>query len=352
MDGTTGRERLENVDGLRAIAIAAVLLFHYTTRFPAHYYRADSMPLSFPIGAYGVDLFFAISGFCIFMTLERTPTVAEFLAKRVARLQPAYMAAVVMTFVAVAIAGLPGREIGMLHALGNLVWLEAIPGWPPVDGAYWSLVVELKFYALFAVLYVVARGLSMSLAWALFCAVAMVMALAAEDLPAGVHAGFVSQELLIAPFAPLFLVGIIAWESRSGWSRALTAASVVAAVLLTISPRFADLPWLGLAIGILAFGGLRMTRLRIPRAVTLLGLVSYPLYLIHQNIGLIVMRELAPVVPPVSVRIVLATAVVTGLAVALHRSVELRWQKPLAALLLAPLRTIAVPAEGFARTSR
>jgi hypothetical protein len=52
------------------------------------------------------------------------------------------------------------------------------------------------------------------------------------------------------------------------------------------------------------------------------------------------------------VRIVLATAVVTGLAVALHRSVELRWQKPLAALLLAPLRTIAVPAEGFARTSR
>ena len=66
------KARQDNIDLLRCIAILSVVAFHYTTRFPAPFYNATAMPFTFPYGDRGVDLFFSVSGFCIFMTMERS----------------------------------------------------------------------------------------------------------------------------------------------------------------------------------------------------------------------------------------------------------------------------------------
>lgn len=319
--------RLDNVDLIRAMAVVAVMVYHYTTRFPPSFLFAETMPVYFPYGKYGVDVFFSVSGFCIYMTLGRSASFSHFAAMRFSRIQPAYMASVVLTFVFVAVVGLPGREVSFVQMLGNLIWLNALPGWPMVDGAYWSLIVELKFYAALGILFFLIRGRYLAFYWSLLCGASTVVALAAQVMPVLAPARHAVDFLFVYPFTPIFLVGLIAWECRSGWNRRLVIASVICVFSLAISERFTEFAGLGLVIGGLAFALLKAEFIRIPAWVSYLGLISYALYLVHQNIGLGVIRILAPFVKPIEPRIAIASAVVILLAILIHKTVELRWRR-------------------------
>jgi len=90
---TTVPTRIRELDSLRGIAAFAVLLFHFTYVNDAH----RMAPFGLAAGKYGVELFFVISGFVIFMTLERSGSVRQFAVSRIARLFPAYWAAIFCT---------------------------------------------------------------------------------------------------------------------------------------------------------------------------------------------------------------------------------------------------------------
>jgi peptidoglycan/LPS O-acetylase OafA/YrhL len=65
--------RVRGFDLLRGLAAAAVVLFHYTVRYGAlDWYPAPPPAIRFAAGLYGVEVFLCISGFVIFMTLDRT----------------------------------------------------------------------------------------------------------------------------------------------------------------------------------------------------------------------------------------------------------------------------------------
>ena len=70
--------RVVELDALRGLAALAVVAFHYTTLYGELYGHSGPPPLSFGFGNYGVHLFFLISGFVIFMTLERTRSAMDF----------------------------------------------------------------------------------------------------------------------------------------------------------------------------------------------------------------------------------------------------------------------------------
>lgn len=323
--------RLDNIDLLRALAIVSVLAYHYTSRWPLDLIRADSLPFRFDLGWSGVDLFFMVSGFCIFMTLDRCRTLATFWARRFARLQPAYVLGVALTFAVVTAFGLPGNQVSVKVALGDLAWFDLHPAWGYVDGAYWSLVVELEFYFCFGLIYFLVRGHHVALAWAVFAAIGSVLVHAEEwHWTLGHQLTVVARTVLIAPYAPAFLIGLIAYESRERLSARMIAPVLLAITLLLVTPRYKDHLWLGLAIAAFASLVFRLERLRLPRAITFIGLISYSLYLVHQFIGLVIIRELAPAIPALLPRIVIATLAVTALAAAMFYTVELRWQKPLA----------------------
>jgi peptidoglycan/LPS O-acetylase OafA/YrhL len=105
----------------------------------------------------GVELFFLISGFVICMT-SWSRTLGHFFTSRVARLFPAYVAAVMGT--AALLWLLPDRTDAPDHntVAANLTMLQEFLGYQHIDTSYWTLVVELKFYLLFAV--VVAFGVT------------------------------------------------------------------------------------------------------------------------------------------------------------------------------------------------
>ena len=94
----TFNSRILELDVLRGLAALGVVLFHYTVVYPLSYNPYESTLFKFPLGYYGLHLFFMISGFVIFMTLERTAHSLDFIVSRFSRLFPCYWAAVILTF--------------------------------------------------------------------------------------------------------------------------------------------------------------------------------------------------------------------------------------------------------------
>lgn len=103
--GSTGR--LHEIDALRGVAAMAVALFHYTTRLTELYGARSGADVSFGHGHYGVNLFFVISGFVIFTTLEKMSRPMDFVVSRFSRLFPVYWAAIFLTLSITHALGLP-----------------------------------------------------------------------------------------------------------------------------------------------------------------------------------------------------------------------------------------------------
>ena len=143
---TSTPSRMVELDALRGIAAVAVLGYHFTTRYQEQIGHVDGPPANLWIGNYGVYLFFLISGFVIFMTLERTRTAADFVVSRFSRLFPGYWAALLITSAVVYSVGLPFQRLPAGQWLLNFTMVQEILGAEPLDGSYWTLQIELFFY--------------------------------------------------------------------------------------------------------------------------------------------------------------------------------------------------------------
>lgn len=297
-----------------------VVLYHYTTIFEREYGHPQPFPFHLDLGYYGVHLFFLISGFVIYMTLERTTNTRDFIISRATRLYPAYWAALALTFTVVALAGLPGREGTSLDALLNVSMLHQYVGARSVDGVYWTLTIELAFYAWMLAFWrigLLSQPLRMLLVW--LGINSLVVALAATFQIATPSA--VSSALLIG-YGNLFFAGIgfYLWkEHRSPASLLLITSSLVFEALLrpdSIATNIAIYALFALAIS----GRLRLLA---TRPLLYLGAISYPLYLVHQYIGYVIIRQLyaSNISHPILI-LGIPIAIALLLAVFIHHFVE------------------------------
>lgn len=284
--------RFAELDALRGIAALAVVLFHYTTRYDVIYGHSDSLIFRFPMGHYGVQLFFMISGFVIFMTLEKMSRGMDFIVSRFSRLYPAYWTAVLLTFAVVTFAALPGRQVGFNTALVNLSMLQTFAHVPLVDGVYWTLAVELCFYAIMFVLFkakLLHRIESVAIVWLLL----MISTAVAEQYLDLSIVGPV-KVFLIMGFANLFIAGIMFYKIMKGEASALRYAIVI---LCLIAQRFVS-DWEATLIVafffVVLFAVVRgWLRFIVRKPLIFLGTLTYTLYLVHQNIGYVIIRALA-----------------------------------------------------------
>jgi peptidoglycan/LPS O-acetylase OafA/YrhL len=293
-----------DIDGLRAVAVMAVLAYH-------------AFPRLVPGGFAGVDIFFVISGYLISgiiyqRMLENRFSIATFYARRILRIFPALIVVVLATF----IAGCFVLSAAQMEALGaniagaaafvqNFVLREQIVGYfdPGADRLpllhLWSLGIEEQYYIAWPVtLLLIARWEARLVA--IVAAVALASFLACVLTP--------SLDAALAFYSPLTR----AWELFAGSALALWQGKrfvgsylsdggfqqygtvVAIAALSGIGVAFwafnAGTSWPGFftLVPVLAAAALIATtntfvhrRLLSARPMVFVGLISYPLYLWH-----------------------------------------------------------------------
>ncbi|KSU67248.1 acyltransferase family protein [Arthrobacter sp. NIO-1057] len=149
--------RLGLLDALRITAALFVVFYHYTAW--GHEHWGSKAPEFWPVlseftryGQLGVQLFFLISGFVILMSLQGK-NIVGFIGSRVGRLYPAYWVAVIAAAVLSLVIwpeGNGGRAASDI--LPNLTMFQGAFGVQNLDGVYWTLWVELRFYLLLGLL--------------------------------------------------------------------------------------------------------------------------------------------------------------------------------------------------------
>ena len=304
-DGAVGVEderstpRVNEIDLLRFLAAIAVVLFHYSFR---GYFADDRTTMPYlglaPIGKYGylgVDLFFIISGFVILMTASRG-RVPEFVASRVARLYPAYWACCSITFLAILAIGDARYTATVPQYFANMTMLGGFFHVPYIDGSYWSLTVELKFYAMIGIVL-------------LLGALARVQALLCAWLAAAIALRFWEIDSLgywlIIDYAAYFIAGATFFLIWSRGVSVVRAGLLIASWLLALanaieySQEVADYyntPISAFVVGaivsiyflVMLLVALRRTGALARRRWVTLGALTYPLYLLHQQIGFMI----------------------------------------------------------------
>jgi peptidoglycan/LPS O-acetylase OafA/YrhL len=348
-------KRIVRLDGLRFFAALCVVFFHFAFRGAA----AGAMPaLELPLsltalsqyGYLGVSLFFMISGFVIAYSAEgRAPL--EFAAARFARLYPAHVAAVTLTFIVTMAFGAPAFTASFPQYFANLTMFAPLFGQQFMDGAYWSIALEVIFYGWVFVFLalglfeksgerIVLCWLLISLVNELFLGLKPLRFLFLTEysgfFAAGVliyrlragKSGFASVPLLalslaIAVQTSLAGVKVIAAEYDAEYSGMLTAASVCAMFALFIAATSAA-----------------PTRLPV-RLLSAAGAVTYPLYLLHQHIGYIAFTRLRGMVSDAA----LFAIVLAGLVLA-AAAVRVCVDRPMSKRLRAKLTALAAGLQG------
>jgi len=339
--------RIPELDLLRFIAAVAVVLFHYAFRG----YAADDLttmhyPALEPVARYGflgVHLFFMISGFVILMTAG-DGSIKRFIASRASRLLPAFWVCCTITFLVTLAIGGERFVATWPQYLVNMVTLGGGFGADPIDGAYWSLGAELRFYRLVGILLIVGQ-IHRAERWLYVWLGATVLV---ELFPFIKLKGF-----LVTDYAGFFIGGAACFLIRArGLSRSRIVL-VCAAWALSLYHEFQLLPSfnenfdkpLSPAVVVAAMTSffvvmlalaLRRTPMLTSSRWAWFGAVSYPLYLIHQNVGYMLFNEVGSSVDQVVMFWgVVATAI--GAALLLHIAVEKPFAGPLKRAVLHAL---------------
>ncbi len=333
--GGSGHARLEAIDGLRFLAALGVVVYHFTAMWSTAW---DRMPGKlFPeLGGAVVyfvlapELFFVVSGFVILWTAwgRDVPAVV---GSRVGRLFPPYWAALALTSLLLLVLWPGGKDVSWRDALVNVTLVQELVGVPHVDGVYWTLWAELRFYLLVVALVAVGvtrrRVVALATLWPL-----------AAQLADRVDWRF-GETMLMPRWAPYFAGGMLLFllyrDGRSRLLWALVAGNAALALHTTVTPAVTTIAEVTafeaspvvMSVGVLATFGtvaaVSMTRLAHVRAWWLpgAGALTYGLYLVHQFWGLWVVHLLHDHLPRYVV-LVVAVAVSVGLAVAVHQLVE------------------------------
>lgn len=317
------QQRLQALDALRGIAALAVVLFHYLPYYDQLYGHEFTPWYALEFGRYGVHLFFILSGFVIFMTLERTRSAGWFGMARAARLLPALWAGIAITWLSVQALGPDDRAVSLTSALLNTTLLHEYLGHAHVDGAYWSLVIEATFYVWIALLfYSLGNWSRLRPALWLWVLASYAGVIWWQLIPEAFS--LLVTDLMFVRYAPLFIAGMLMYR----WHRhgslplqdlALLALAVGHAVLAYQAP----FNYFVLACyGVFALAVAGYLKVIATRPLLWLGSLSYALYLVHQNVGYGIIGWSYQAGLPGPVGVLLALAVAFSLAALIHYGIE------------------------------
>ena len=139
--------RYQELDALRGIAAIMVVLFHFTM-------GRNEAKLGFKLGVTGPEMFFIISGFVIFMSINKVKTSREFIINRISRLYPTYWSCVTFTSLLIVVSSFyTHSSINLIEYIGNMTMFQFYLLIPNIDGPYWTMIIEMVFYVLILIIF-------------------------------------------------------------------------------------------------------------------------------------------------------------------------------------------------------
>ncbi|MCE4225052.1 acyltransferase [Methylobacterium sp. C25] len=250
MTTATGTERLNNFGTLRLLFAGLVVVSHSPELIDGDRLREPLTRLfgTLSLGEVAVDGFFLISGYLIAKSFRNSRSVLDYLAKRILRIYPGFIAASLVSIVLV--APLVGGELTqvspttMLARIG-LLSRPVVPGvfgglpYPDLNGAMWTVAYEFRCYLVMIFLAPILFSSNRSAQVIALAALAVLYIFRSQvpDVPVGRAVFGQSTEMI--RFCFIFVIGsaFYVWRLRVSYTArgALLAASILV-VTLFIAP--------------------------------------------------------------------------------------------------------------------
>ena len=362
---TTGGAYVPEVDGVRFIAITMVVLHHVNERLlrreGAHYVDVifGNTNLIISTGAWGVLLFFSLSGYVLYGILSR-PLLAgapqklkQYFLRRLTRLEPPYFLVMVGIFVFLVVTGYEstyaqsfntGTESLPKALLASLTYsYDFIFGaFPKLNPPTWSLEVEVQFYVLAPLLTLLILRASKRAEVRFGLAVATIVAWPIVIGTQVFDNSHIANSLL--RYFPYFIAGFAVAEWGRIMSERETPTWLPRVYDLTAIALFLALPewvklnrlwWTDIIVPITAFAiivaalhGRWVKRFTGNRWIAVIGGMCYSIYLVHLPVLELVASKTAshgagrPYLPYFAVQFVVLAAIVLCVAVPFYVLVE------------------------------
>jgi len=287
-------KRINVLDDMRGIAIISVMLYHYFFVYhkselteslsPAlQYFRLSNDWLN--LGVFAVSIFFLISGFVINMSLRGEGSIKEtvkFAIKRFFRLYPAYWFAIVLIITSTCFYGNPDKY-KLVQILVNMTMLQDFFGIEHIDGVFWTLMIEIKFYVLMAFVFLIGARNSLK---------GIILALIVISLVTGKY---------VFMYPALMFFGAIIYFDFIGKKQINLRNIVFSLVLVLVFSLVVKDDVYGAFIGksiaflfsIIIFLTLISWNKKLGRFLAFMGMVSYSFYLLHQVIGYLILDAIS-----------------------------------------------------------
>lgn len=343
---------------LRGTSALLVLFYHFLFFFFAHQKTwskfLQTAPLDLPqpfylqflcdfpldFGHLAVGYFFLISGFLIHASLQRYDSLSLFLKHKVIRLWPTYCVCFSLGLLFVAIVNdLLCRPFPFTleHLLACFFWVRDIFGYSLIDGATWTLEIQLKFYIFSILVWSIWKKRFLEAA----CLLTVILSCIIYILFSAVQDSNYDLFYLVVLFRQnirFFMLILLGSCTYAFFKKEISTLKMfcLCGILVGcfISPLFSEISShkiAGYLVGffsfflcIMMYGKQTLGEGKLSQLITWISKISYPLYIGHVLPGYMIMYYMVAEGYNVSIGIVLAFLYTFIMATVVHYTVEAR----------------------------
>lgn len=309
--------RYPAIDGLRALAALAVVLFHVLiAAYGLEGVRAVRNWLD--LGYFGVSLFFLISGLLIQHSVQRTPP-GRFWIRRFFRLFPLYWASMLCALMFAPLLGI--EQISVTQVLANATMLQRLFGQDDLIDVYWTLGLEMLFYMLTTIIVILKGQHSIPIiVFFLLCGALVTDGIlpivtgtvstdGISDTPMRVFANLATMF-----FGYMYGQALTHPPSNRRWWIIICALWLAVTVACSMTGYSGDMIARSCAFGL--FFLISTQPFALPALLAWLGKISYSLYLLHMIvIAFVFQHESIPYKIPVALLLSIAVAGISYYAI-------------------------------------